>query len=247
DTYYFDGSDFVNFTQVIGSTSGTLAFWINITAGAGTQRNIIGRDDGGANQDFTLMIRGSAGNKAYWYLDDGAGVDKFILSNEAIPENVWVHVVGMWGTDGMKMYVNGVLQDDTSAVTYYPNRDFMIGADKTSFGFYEPWKGEIDEGGYWDRALTQEEITSLYNTGIGLTYPFAVDTCACPGAGNDWEIDMSDNCQINDDCDLTTGYLNFTGAGYANCNATITTTNLGDPGSEGILYIQDSCLIYVKG
>jgi len=73
-----------------------------------------------------------------------------------------------------------------------------------------------------------------------------VDTCTCPGAGENWEIDMSDYCNITEACDLTTGTLSFTGAGATRCNATITTTNLGDPGSSGILYIQDSCLINVK-
>ena len=72
------------------------------------------------------------------------------------------------------------------------------------------------------------------------------DTCTCPGAGNDWEIDMSDYCNITTACDLTTGTLNFTGSGYTNCNASVDTTNLGDPGSSGILYIQDSCVITVN-
>jgi len=74
----------------------------------------------------------------------------------------------------------------------------------------------------------------------------AEDTCTCAGAGNDWEIDMSDYCNITEACDLTTGTLNFTGAGWCNCNASVNTTNLGDPGSDGILYIQDSCIITIN-
>ncbi|GAH87542.1 unnamed protein product, partial [marine sediment metagenome] len=103
----------------------------------------------------------------------------------------------------------------------------------------------IDEVGIWNRSLTAEEISDLYNEGNGLAYPFVVDTCACPGAGNDWEIDMSDYCNITEACDLTTGTLSFTGAGWCNCNASVDTTNLGDPGASGVLYIQDSCLITI--
>jgi len=73
------------------------------------------------------------------------------------------------------------------------------------------------------------------------------DTCTCPGAGNDWEINMSDYCNITADCDLTTGTLSFTGSGITRINSTIKTTNLGDPGANGILKILSNCLIWVKG
>ncbi len=41
------------------------------------------------------------------------------------------------------------------------------------------------------------------------------------------------------------GNLNFTGSGYANCSTNINTTDLGDPGASGILYISDGCLINI--
>ncbi len=72
-----------------------------------------------------------------------------------------------------------------------------------------------------------------------------VDTCTCPGPGNNWVINMADSCDITSDCDLGTGKLSFIGTGSATCDATISTTDLGDPGSGGTLYIQDNCLINV--
>jgi len=36
--------------------------------------------------------------------------------------------------------------------------------------------GNIDEVGIWDRILTTDEITELYNAGAGLAYPFTVDS-----------------------------------------------------------------------
>ena len=75
----------------------------------------------------------------------------------------------------------------------------------------------------------------------------SVDTCTCAGAGNDWEIDHSDYCNITDACDLTTGTLSFTGTGITRLNSTIKTTNLGDPGATGILKILSNCLIWIKG
>jgi len=71
------------------------------------------------------------------------------------------------------------------------------------------------------------------------------DTCTCAGLNEDWEIDHSDACNIVDDCDLGTGTLSFTGTGTTTCDATISTTNLGDAGNTGIFKINDDCIILV--
>jgi hypothetical protein len=72
----------------------------------------------------------------------------------------------------------------------------------------------------------------------------AADSCACANATNDWTIDLADACYISLNCNLSTGTLNFTGTGNATCNATIYTSNLGDP-QGGTLFIDDACRINV--
>jgi hypothetical protein len=72
------------------------------------------------------------------------------------------------------------------------------------------------------------------------------DTCTCAGLNEDWEIDHADACTITDNCDLGTGTLSFTGSGTTQCDAEIKTTNLGEPGSSGILEILDDCVIYIS-
>ena len=71
------------------------------------------------------------------------------------------------------------------------------------------------------------------------------DTCSCPGLNQNWEIDMSDNCDIESNCNLGTGKLSFTGVGFTNCNAVVDTSDLGDPGNGGILYIESGCIINI--
>ena len=73
----------------------------------------------------------------------------------------------------------------------------------------------------------------------------AVDTCTCAGLNQNWEIDMSDYCNITINCNLGTGKLSFTGTGETRCNATIDTSDLGDPGATGVLFIQNNCLINI--
>jgi hypothetical protein len=73
----------------------------------------------------------------------------------------------------------------------------------------------------------------------------SADTCTCPAINNNWDMDMADWCNITEDCDLGTGYWNLTGAGEVRCNATITTTDMEEPPSGSILWIQNDCWIKV--
>ena len=84
------------------------------------------------------------------------------------------------------------------------------------------------------------------NVFFGALPPAPPDTCTCAGNGNDWEIDHSDGCIISVECLLGTGTLSFIGTGETKCDAHVTTTNLGEPGSGGQLSILDDCYIEVN-
>jgi hypothetical protein len=78
------------------------------------------------------------------------------------------------GTEG-KVWVNGA--DDTSTTKAMRNpagtltQDFRLASrqDATAANF----DGIIDEVGIWSRALSSTEISTLYNSGNGLAYPFS--------------------------------------------------------------------------
>lgn len=75
---------------------------------------------------------------------------------------------------GSKIYMDGTSQTLSNTV------DALIGSISNSANFTignrdtgsEFWNGAIDEVGFWSRALSQAEITQLYNGGAGLQYPF---------------------------------------------------------------------------
>ena len=81
------------------------------------------------------------------------------------------------------------------------------------------------------------------NFSLALSDACVSDTCTYT-SGN-WEIDMADFCVISDDCDLGTGKLSFTGAGNCTVNAVIDTTDMGDPGSAGVVWMKSLGLINV--
>ena len=83
------------------------------------------------------------------------------------------------------------------------------------------------------------------NWNVSSTYSYdttAADTCTCPGATNNWEVDMEDNCNLTVACTLTTGNLTWIGSsGYFNCSAQLNLTNRDAPPSGTTFYYSSGC------
>jgi len=226
------------YTPALGNLSDmTICWWISQEQG-GIQM-LFGR----SSPDPHLYCRVNNGG---FGCNGGAG-QGIEVSIPIKQDTSWQFVCFQGNSTSLSIWVNGTW---TSTTTVYSIIDNTNPVYNTRYRGYtrNSFDGRIDEWGIWNRSLTASEISELYNSGAGLSYPFApADTCTCAGAGNDWEIDHSDYCNITDACDLTTGTLSFTGAGITRLNSTIKTTNLGDPGASGILKILSDCLIWIKG
>jgi len=97
----------------------------------------------------------------------------------------------------------------------------------------------LSAGATWTSEANYDCMFEIWGNAV---YP---NSCNCAGLNEDWEINMADHCVISTACDLGTGTLSFTGSGYTTCDARVDTTNLGDPGANSILYINNDCLIIV--
>lgn len=92
------------------------------------------------------------------------------------------------------------------------------------------------------------DTTNNWN-GSSCTMPFNYtttsapsDSCDCPGAATNWELDMEDYCQITSNCNISSGILNYTGDyGWANLSATIICNeSMGKPPSNTTLWMHGS-------
>ena len=86
---------------------------------------------------------------------------------------VWHHIAVMRSAvGGGTIYTDGVLR--ASGVCGFPSgplpsQPTLLGSrddNYTGMGF------QMDEVGFWNRELTAGEVTSLYNAGAGIQYPF---------------------------------------------------------------------------
>ena len=68
----------------------------------------------------------------------------------------------------------------------------------------------------------------------------STDSCTCSAINTNHVIQMHDFCNITN-CNLGTGNLTFNSTGYATCVGSINVSNMGDPGTNAILYINSTC------
>jgi hypothetical protein len=87
----------------------------------------------------------------------------FVYSNIPSTNQLWHHIVATWNGNLIRLYQNGLLTDSIplSVTLNQCNEPMMIG--KRSFQNDLHFDGVIDDIGMWNRALTQLEISALYN------------------------------------------------------------------------------------
>lgn len=119
---------------------------------------------------------------ARWWTGTGNNIRMGVTGN-ILSASTWQHIVVTYtsGTNTLLVYYNGSAvgttnSNNTSGIT---GRSFGNGA-----GNY--YKGILDEVGIWSRALDSSEVSTLYNSGSGLTYPFAA-------GGTNFQINIGDS------------------------------------------------------
>ncbi|WP_353167618.1 LamG-like jellyroll fold domain-containing protein [Flavobacterium sp.] len=102
----------------------------------------------------------------------------YVASNSNINLNNWIYLANTWDGNNLRIYINGILENSI----YSPNNVQGVSSENLYFGTmagnstWPYWlNGKIDDIGIWNRALTQQEITNLYNASLS-TEDFAINT-----------------------------------------------------------------------
>ena len=83
-----------------------------------------------------------------------------------IPNNSWAHIIYTNNGSTAKLYQDGLLlssNNSTGTVTLASNANF----GRMSNPAYDAFNGQLDDIGIWNRALSQCEISDLYNAVVG--------------------------------------------------------------------------------
>ncbi|MFN5319222.1 MAG: LamG-like jellyroll fold domain-containing protein [Bacteroidia bacterium] len=184
--YEFDGvSNFiqVNDNQTLDLTNTyTLSAWVKIPdySTNPSQVNTLGEVDDfrtilgkPRTSDWTTgynLTTKPTGNDSKFYSavqNQSCCPDIWIISQSDVKLNNWINVISVYDGANLRMYYNGILDStleavyslDNSAAPLFFGKEFV----SVSYNWYRWFNGKIDDIGIWNRALSQEEITILYN------------------------------------------------------------------------------------
>jgi len=169
-SYLFDGGDKItNDTSILLNTRISVGAWVKSTYTAGYQNVISTYRYSTYAYGYDLNIRNSG---AEFALRGGANGNRTVDVNvSGINDGNWHHVIGTWDGSTIRLYVDASLRGTntwTYDVSYISTCYFSIGNRTGEI----PFNGNIDEPFVYSRAITAAEVSTLYNNGVGLSYPF---------------------------------------------------------------------------
>jgi len=167
-----DGAEFDGSAQYLSRSSYPLTenLSVSVWVKCGSQTDYTALFNFLAPVDIGAYVNPPATNNNFGVYISGTWNNSLISINDSL----WHHVVitlnaGNAGST-LKCYVDGTLVIENGGVE--PNiQTITLAIGFNGSEYY--MNGTLDEFGVWDRVLTQSEVTQLYNSGIGLSYPFS--------------------------------------------------------------------------
>ena len=141
----------------------TLEAWVMVTSNTNWYQGIFGPFSlSPAYNGFNFSV--NAGTNKFAFLVGGnGGAAYYVQQNTQYSLNTWYHLVGVINNGTSRLYVNGILQNDSTSMTVAPPvGPFMLGKFYDGINdFY--FGGRIANGKFYNRVLSQSEITQNYN------------------------------------------------------------------------------------
>ena len=196
--FHFDAvNDRVDITDgAFDYTTFSVSFWFNadnIAAQGGIFNNYI-------NTGVEGIIIWLKDSKVEFLIGAGAATR---LKSSALSSTTWYHVV-VTRTAGTRsrIYIDGVLDNSNTNAndpTFTGVKTNLGAIFSTGSTYTDYFGGLVDMVGVWDRELTQEDITALYNSGAGAQYPlpFTGDIITSDVSKYDITFEMEDGTDVS--------------------------------------------------
>jgi hypothetical protein len=168
--YNFDGvNDYINFNS--NSTFNlvndiTISCWSQSLNSSSNQVQLVWFGDAQSAKDpYSIAI--SSSNLFYFRKDVSTGSTIRQVNSTTSLNTNYFHIIGTYNVSAnkMKIYINGLLQDSINVdfSINYATQNMFLNFASADNGATQFFKGNLDDIGIWNRALTQQEITDLYN------------------------------------------------------------------------------------
>jgi hypothetical protein len=157
-------------SQIISGTAFSISFWLKSAGTQGTYANAIGNEinvsSNNYNYDFqynyptanVMNFMYGKGNGSWYGLSFGYNPSS---------DTAWHMLTMTYDGTTIKIYLDGTLVTSVTDTIVLSTQETWIGNQKANSN--REWYGQIDEVGFWNKALSTTEISNLYNNGNGQT------------------------------------------------------------------------------
>lgn len=186
--YEFFGNNWIqcnnNSMFNVGTGSFTISCW-STKVGTGTFQHLVTRNEilTWPNAFSSYILRYEQNGITFFGSGNATSSNGNVSTGSISNLSNWNHIVGVYNSNitTMSVYVNGILISTSQIVSNPQNHD---NNGQLFFGVEHPTislpsgpnflTGKLDDIGIWNRALTQQEITNLYNASLS-TEDFAIN------------------------------------------------------------------------
>ncbi len=187
-------------------SNGTIAFWLNQNSSAGNHPIFTHYVD--INNRSSVYYNNTTGKMVFEICVSGTCTSS-LSSVTSITTGTWTHVTATFGSNGMKIYLNGKLDATSTDTTAYTSIGTSTSNHIASInGGIALLNGKVDELRIYNRALSDDDIALLYNW--------------APGPVGYWDFEENPS--------TTTAYDR---SGYSNNGTWTGTTAVSAPGKYG--------------
>lgn len=175
NAYSFDGvDDFIqipNINLINGQNGISVSAWCQIIGYNGQicpdcYQYIVSKGSDANTGHFGIKYSQNPNSFDFFISVNNFQTNGYIYSNSSypIPQSSWHNLIMTYDNQNLKVYVDGILRNSMPyTLPYSPNLDpILVGKHiLSSFPYFT--NGKIDDIGIWNRALTPQEVTALYN------------------------------------------------------------------------------------
>ena len=176
--YSFDGvDDFIQIpnTNLMNGQNGiSVSAWCQIIGYNGQicpdcYQYIVSKGSDASTGHFGIKFSQNPNSFDFFTAMNNFQTNGYVYSNGSypIPQSSWHNLILFYDNQNVKVYVDGIFKNSIPyTLSYIPNSDpILVGKHLlSSFPYFT--NGKIDDIGIWNRALTQQEITGLYNANL---------------------------------------------------------------------------------
>jgi hypothetical protein len=177
-----DGADIFRITN--GSQTGlnfsasdafTLNMWVNLESlpTSGQIYVLVDKESVAGTEGYKFFYQNNGGTLRFAVDINDGGAHTYAINHTLSTSTLYMVTLTWSGASTtMEIYVNGSSIGTVSTVATISDAtaDFRVGWDDSAGRVFD---GIIDELGVWSRALGSSEVTALYNSSNGLSYPFS--------------------------------------------------------------------------